>query len=146
MKRGQSTLEYLVTYGWTFAAIVAVIGVLWYMGIFNPTTLVGTSENARGFTFNLLGQKYSDTQLTLAIGNTQGQLVNITAVKVDNHAGVLAPTSINPGASATLTITSVPSCGATGGRYFSIPVEITYQTSGGVANKKDSGTITGTCS
>jgi hypothetical protein len=32
---GQSTLEYLVTYGWAVLVILVVLAVLWYYGIFD---------------------------------------------------------------------------------------------------------------
>lgn len=35
MKRGQSALEYLVTYGWAILAIVIIAAVLWYFGVFS---------------------------------------------------------------------------------------------------------------
>lgn len=35
-KKGQAAVEYLVTYGWAFLAILATVGVLSYFGLFNP--------------------------------------------------------------------------------------------------------------
>ena len=46
MKRGQSALEYLVTYGWAILAIVIIGGVLWYFGIFSPSSFAGASSCA----------------------------------------------------------------------------------------------------
>lgn len=36
MKKGQSSLEYLVTYGWAFLVIIVTIGALSYFGVINP--------------------------------------------------------------------------------------------------------------
>lgn len=34
--KGQSALDYLVTYGWSILVILVVLAVLWYYGIFDP--------------------------------------------------------------------------------------------------------------
>ncbi|MBI5177104.1 hypothetical protein HY995_03385 [Candidatus Micrarchaeota archaeon] len=39
--RGQSALEYLVTYGWAFVAMVIISISLWYTGAFDPLSLAG---------------------------------------------------------------------------------------------------------
>ncbi len=39
-KKGQAAVEYLVTYGWAFLAILATIGVLSYFGLFNPNKYI----------------------------------------------------------------------------------------------------------
>ena len=36
MKKGQAALEYLVTYGWAFLAILVVLGALAYFGLLTP--------------------------------------------------------------------------------------------------------------
>jgi hypothetical protein len=35
-KRGQAAMEYLMTYGWALIILVAVLSVLFSMGVFNP--------------------------------------------------------------------------------------------------------------
>jgi len=35
-RKGQAALEYLMTYGWAILAVVVVLAVLWYLGIFTP--------------------------------------------------------------------------------------------------------------
>lgn len=146
MRRAQTALEYLVTYGWALLILTIVAGVLWYMGVFDPSAIFAPSEGAKGYTFAMLRQRYAGSELKLVIGNTQGQQVNITNVTVNGVSGMLAPTVIAAGQSTTVTVTSVPNCGATGTRYAAIPVSVIYQTPSGVPNKADSGTITGTCS
>jgi len=34
--KGQTALEYLITYGWAILVILVVLAVLWYYGVFNP--------------------------------------------------------------------------------------------------------------
>ena len=43
-KKGQSALEYLMTYGWAILIIIIVGGVLYYYGVFSPSKLVGESK------------------------------------------------------------------------------------------------------
>src|SRR3989338_6328732 len=94
-KRGQSALEYLVTYGWAILAIVVVAAVLWYFGVFN----LGD--------FSVVDQKYAGTELLLVVGNAVGQHINVTGVAVNGAAGTLNPasTQINAGEQATLNAT-----------------------------------------
>jgi hypothetical protein len=42
-KRGQAAVEYLITYGWAFAVILAAIGVLSYFGFLNPDRYIPDS-------------------------------------------------------------------------------------------------------
>ena len=80
MKRGQSALEYLVTYGWAILAIVIVAAVLWYFGIFNPSKW-SSSKQCGGFaSFTCID--YTTTtagNVTAILGNNVGRSINITA-------------------------------------------------------------------
>ncbi len=144
MKRGQSALEYLVTYGWAILAIVIVAALLWALGIFNPGGLVGTGNKASGFSFNILDQKYADTVLTINLGNTQGKSVNIISIKVAG-AGTMTASNMSVGNATVFTVTAAPSCGATGATFTNVPVIITYDINGGIGGHTDSGTISGVC-
>lgn len=146
MARGQSSIEYLVTYGWTLLAILAAVAMVWYLGIFNPSNLLGSGDTAKGFTFSIVQQKYSGTVLNLALGNTQGQAVNITGVTVGGVNGTMPTVPLNAGAAVVINVTGIPDCGPLGARYNSVAVSIRYETAGGLANKTDSGTISGACS
>lgn len=39
--KGQSAMEYLLTYGWAFLIIAVVLGAMFALGIFNPSQFVG---------------------------------------------------------------------------------------------------------
>jgi hypothetical protein len=41
--RGQSAMEYLMTYGWAILIIAVVLGALFSLGLFSGSTLLGTS-------------------------------------------------------------------------------------------------------
>jgi len=129
-------------------AIVIVAALLWYLGIFNPSGLVGSGNSAKGFTFNVLEQKYSDTTLDLRIGNTQGQKVSVTGITLGTGS-IAAAVELNPGEAKVITSTGVDVCGddgTPGQKYVDKLVVITYDTVGGITNKTDSGTISGVCS
>ena len=36
-KRGQAAMEFLMTYGWAFVIVIAVLAGLFYLGVFNQT-------------------------------------------------------------------------------------------------------------
>ncbi len=40
--RSQSAVEYLVTYSWAILILAVAVGVLFYLGVFNPTSLTNT--------------------------------------------------------------------------------------------------------
>ncbi len=40
-KRGQSSVEYLMTYGWAFIILLAVLAILYSFGVFNPQQYMG---------------------------------------------------------------------------------------------------------
>ncbi|MFH1779519.1 MAG: hypothetical protein ABH803_00035 [Candidatus Micrarchaeota archaeon] len=152
MKRGQSALEYLVTYGWAILAIVIVAALLWYLGIFNPSGLVGSGNSAKGFTFNVLDQKYAATALSLQFGNTVGSTINITAVSVGGTVTTIADddgtfsAGMSAGTTATFELTGAPSCGTAGDKYSDVAVIFTYTNlRSGITGKTDSGTISGAC-
>ncbi len=145
MARGQSALEYLVTYGWAILAIVIVAALLWAMGIFNPGGLVGSGNKASGFTFNILDQKYNSTTLTLSLANTQGKAVLITGVNVSGTFVDITDVPLNAGVSALIVVDPVVDCGAIGVKYSDKTVIIGYDIVGGIAGHQDSGTISGVC-
>ena len=47
MKKAQSAMEYLMTYGWAILIVIIVAAALYALGIFNPQTYVGSQ--ATGF-------------------------------------------------------------------------------------------------
>ncbi|MCD6591193.1 MAG: hypothetical protein J7K72_04445, partial [Candidatus Aenigmarchaeota archaeon] len=48
MKKGQSAMEYLMTYGWAILIVIIVAAALYALGVFNPATFTG--RTATGFT------------------------------------------------------------------------------------------------
>jgi hypothetical protein len=83
--RGQSALEYLVTYGWAILAIVIIAAVLWYTGVFNPSKFSG-GNSAGGFgAFTYIDQAVVNTPLpgndsvVIVLGNALGRSITLTS-------------------------------------------------------------------
>lgn len=80
--KGQTAVEYLMTYGWAILIILIVAGVLAYYGIFAPAGFLGPSS--KGFTqINVLQPWDVDAagNLKMQIENRVGQDIVITEVK-----------------------------------------------------------------
>ncbi len=129
MSKGQTALEYLVTYGWAILAIVIIAGVLWYLGVFNPARFAGDKQ-CSGFSGGFLCQDFSMStagSLTIVLNNIAGGTVTITS------AGCL-PTSVAANANSTCTIAGFPA-GTAGTRFSQQTVTVNYtDTRSGIAH------------
>ncbi|MFH1442570.1 MAG: hypothetical protein ABIG96_00900 [Candidatus Micrarchaeota archaeon] len=83
--RGQSALEYLVTYGWAILAIVIIAAVLWYTGVFNPSKFRGGNECGGFGAFTCIDQVVVDSATagadsgTMVLGNSLGRSITLSA-------------------------------------------------------------------
>jgi hypothetical protein len=109
-KRGQSALEYLMTYGWALIVIVAVIAALYFIIPKTSTTCTGLTNN-----MTIKGYKLDNTGLQVEIANGSGKTitnVSLTATRTSG-SGDLSPAthsgSVSPGESFTLSLTGTPS-------------------------------------
>lgn len=96
--KGQSALEYLMTYGWALVVIIIVIAALFAFGIFNPPT----GGTCRGLD-KLLYKDHTAAQSgasTLSLQNGTGSTINDLAITFggDFNADGIA----NPAAAATI--------------------------------------------
>jgi hypothetical protein len=84
MAKGQSALEYMMTYGWAILIIVIVAVILYSMGIFNPRASVTASSS--GFSpFTVGAALCNSTQTTVSFTTgglpdsaTSANLINMT--------------------------------------------------------------------
>lgn len=118
--KGQTALEYLITYGWAILVILVVLAVLWYYGIFNPATWAG-EQVISGSAFQITDKSLGSTTLTLVLGNKVGSRVNITSTALSNglsgtnssafvldpngQATIVIPTTATSGSSANFRVT-----------------------------------------
>ncbi len=139
MKKGQGSLEYLMTYGWVLLVIVTVGGVLFGMGVLNPTTYAVRQCHFRYFTYmdeELQGSKFS---IDLINGP---QALTVTGISVNGIAAdsISAAPVILSGARFKVEA-DIPGLFASGA--FRYPVKISYNVLDGIQGKSDEGTCTG---
>ena len=108
--KGQSALEYLVTYGWAILAIVIIAVLLFYFGIFNPSTWVSSENRLTGMSgFSATDVKVTSSRIQIQLANEKGNRVNVTNFTYKG-VGTIEPTNgvtIGPGSSAQVNITGV---------------------------------------
>jgi len=79
--RGQSAMEYLMTYGWAILIIIIVIAVLFYLGVLSPSNITPTAC-AFPPNFACVSFKLQDTTgtLSLRMGQAVGQKIYFTSI------------------------------------------------------------------
>ena len=157
MAKGQSALEYMMTYGWAILIIVIVAVILYSMGIFNPRASVTATSS--GFSpFAASAAVCNSTGLTVAftvgglpngassaniIGASYSSGSGITpAVNSDASLSSTAPITVSSGSSFNVTFSAT----CTSGVGFSASGVINYSvtTAAGTATYSATGTIAGT--
>ena len=135
MKRGQSALEYLMTYGWAILAVVIIAGVLWYLGIFNPNQFAGEKQcgGFSGFTCQDFRMNTSGV-LTIVLNNKVGGSVTVPAT--------CAPTAVSANSNTTCTLTGFPS-GTAGNTFSRQTLSLNYTDSRSGLTHTDSGFVAG---
>ena len=101
--KGQTAVEYLMTYGWAILIILIVAGVLAYYGIFAPSGFLG--QSVRGFTTVVILQPWSlSTGGTLQANmeNRVGSPIELTGATLTN------PTDGSLVGTGTITLPASP--------------------------------------
>jgi hypothetical protein len=148
--KGQTALEYLITYGWAILVILVVLAVLWYYGVFNPAKWSGESVS-EGSAFKVVDKQLSSAgTFRLVLGDKTGTSTSISNVNVSGDVNgqidlSAAPVVIPAGgqmsgnaavAGGVITVTGItptPSAGS----FYKFTVTTTYQATGGLAGQKD---------
>ena len=139
--KGQTAMEYLMTYGWAILIIVVIGALLYSSGILNPqlTAATGFSKVIPGqFDVNAAGN------LKVQIKNIAGEEINITNVYTkagsNSQSTVLASGKTSP----FLTITSGLGTGATGDAYtLDTSIEYYFTSAGSATRFNSTGTFSG---
>ena len=142
MKRGQTALEYLMTYGWALVVIVIVIAALYYFGVFSPpvaSTCVGFTEFAykdhalftnQNFTIQLLG------------GAQDVEMVGVSLDGVRTDLNAVVP--LSAGQSELITYTAAgPAGNSIGDPYRGIQVILHYNVINGLQSQSDTAQCSG---
>lgn len=80
-RKGQTAVEYLMTYGWAILIILIVAGVLAYYGIFAPAGFLGPSASGFAQVYVLSPWDFkANGDLTVQIENRVGTGINVTKI------------------------------------------------------------------
>jgi len=146
-KKGQTAMEYLMTYGWAILAVLVIGGVLYYLGIFSPGTLVGESKT--GFSQVDVDQWaiQGGDNISMVVMNRAGETVNIETIYITADGSTESTDigeTVNTGQKTTLTTPAgLPNSYAQGEAYrLDVSIQFNYSSSGLVKNS--SGRLTGT--
>ncbi len=124
-QKSQSALEYMMTYGWAILIIVIVAGVLYSLGIFNPSASSSQGANVGFSGFQVTQQCFTNQTLIVLITNQLGSAINITSVNITNpSASKKLNIILTPSASATVGFAGV--CPSIAGSSYSIQTYIYY--------------------
>ncbi len=152
--KGQSAMEYLMTYGWAILIVIIVVAVLFSLGVFNPSTY--TQTTATGFSgFNVPTGSWQLTDsgtMTLQVNNAMGSNIriigfNVTqgATRVENVTNGATGLAMSPGETLDLRVVGLP--GGTSGSSYSLAVTIRYDnTDTGLTGFRSTGTLVGSIS
>ena len=146
-------MEYLMTYGWALLVVMIVLGVLFYMGVFTPSTPSGCSFGAGEVAYvgsSLTTGGAMRIALRNGLNTVTAAQVETVATSKDVAANVIVAntstgTSEMAGALAAsqdfwLYIADPTGDPATAGKPYSLTVSIAYTDDGGLAH-----TMTGDC-
>lgn len=95
MRKGQTAMEYLMTYGWAILIIMVVLAVLFYLGVMRPPIPLVCTFPA-GFTCTTNKLSANSGSLTLEVGQATGKVINVTGVTctMNNSATYTSTASI----------------------------------------------------
>ena len=159
VRKGQSALEYMMTYGWAILVIVIVAAVLYSLGIFSPSSSVGTGST--GFApFTASASNCSGTGLEIAftVGGTPGGVpvtVESSGTTINSATGAtdatgtvtITPTSAVSSGSVVKVLFSGATCGTSGIHYSaSASIAYSYTNNLGAQTGTATGTVYGTSS
>ncbi len=98
-KKGQSAMEYLMTYGWAILVIVVVVGALYAMGVFNPSASTPPQVSSSDFSYT----DHDANNLVLRNGPRAIESISLASPA----GGTVSPTSASPGDTITITGTGL---------------------------------------
>jgi hypothetical protein len=151
MKKAQSAMEYLMTYGWAILIVIIVAAALYALGIFNPqtyTTPTASGFQSGGFQVETGGWQASASQCVLVLKNIAGNknITSIVATYAGSSTSTMSPTYDVMASNDETTFTLGGWTGPTSGTSYSVDVDITYDNldSGLTGFKVENAKLTGT--
>ncbi len=146
MKKGQTALEYLMTYGWAILIVIIVVSALYALGLAKPCRWVGTQItgfSGGGFQvetpkFNSAGTLVFDLK---RIGSATVNATTISATKGTTTQSTSYNQNMQTGNSTVITISNLGA--ATAGDCYALDATVNYieSTRTFTASGKISGTV-----
>ncbi len=81
-------MEYLITYGWAILIIAIALGVLFELGLFNPSSFVSTSCIFPADFSCIFSTLSSNGMLTINMQQSTSSPINITAIGCNSNASL----------------------------------------------------------
>jgi hypothetical protein len=156
MRRGQSALEFIMTYGWAVMVLLVMIGALTYMGVVNPQKLLPEKcLFTTGFACKdhkisqLPGAPPADLKVQFAIENAMGKPILYGPVNVSTLTGKGAVCTGVPTSAVGVGTTTYLECTITDGspglqQVMKLVVNMSYTTIPGTYSHFTQGEISGT--
>ena len=146
-KKGQTAVEFLMTYGWAVLIVMIMIAALFYVGVLNPRGKMPTSCTLPPG-FSCYSEKLdSNGNLYLRIGQATGRSVTITGITCSNVSSATPSATsivIPNGRQENVTGSSgIPCAGAAGKDVYRGYIIFTYQYSGSAITYRAEGDIAG---
>jgi hypothetical protein len=148
-KRGQASLEFLMTYGWTIMVVLIAIGALSYFGVLSPDKFV-PRRCALEPGLGCMDFKVNEDSVTVVLRSGKGEDITITDIKIRNCTGT-ASGILRNGEQDTFTIGG---CNNEASKKFIGKINITYtgetglvhKNRGNIVGKIEAGVVLGLCS
>ncbi|NYZ75771.1 hypothetical protein H0N98_00790 [Candidatus Micrarchaeota archaeon] len=107
MRKGQTAMEHLMTYGWAILIIMVVIAVLFYLGVLNPR-IPSQCIFPTGISCSTYKISADTGKLTLQIGQETGKTIRMTGVSCtqNNSPDFASDGIITYGSGNNITVTS----------------------------------------
>jgi len=129
--RGQSAMEFLMTYGWAILVMVAVVSMLFYLGVLNPREQApNVCTMPAGF--SCYGYKISSGgELTLDLTQATGHTLTVTEIACDaretpSFSSVSEEISSGDHAQLTTTCYKISGAAPGAGEYYKGKIHIRY--------------------
>jgi hypothetical protein len=91
-------MEYLMTYGWAILIIAIALGVLFELGLFNPSSFVSTSCIFPADFSCIFSTMYTNGTLIVNLEQSTSSPINITAIGCNSNASLTHMVSFVPNA------------------------------------------------
>jgi hypothetical protein len=141
-KKGQASMEFLMTYGWAILVVLVAIGALAYFGVLSPGKFLPEScVIAPGYSCNDFIVK-ADGSATLIIQNGAKATLNTISASIGAVSGTCVPaTGLAVGSATTCSWAAAALATGTAGERFKSAVSFSYIEAGSTISHTKTGDL-----